>query len=56
MPAYLLIHVLIRTVILVVLCTLAIRSGYRIGYRDAISGRPPRIRIFDLDDNEEDDA
>ena len=56
MPTYLLVHVLVSTVILVAVVTLAVRSGYRIGYRDAISGRPPRIRIFDLDDNEEDDA
>ena len=56
MPVYILVHVLIRTVILVVLCTLAIRSGYRIGFRDSSAGRPARIRIFDLDDNEEDDA
>ena len=56
MPVYMLVHVLVSTVILLAIVTLAVRSGYRIGYRDAISGRPPRIRIFDLDDNEEDDA
>ncbi len=56
MPAYLLVHVLIRTVILVVLCTLAIRSGYRIGYRDYMLGRRPRIPLLERDDDPGDTA
>lgn len=39
------IHALIRTVIVFVLATLAVRAGYRIGYRDALLGRRPRIPV-----------
>lgn len=55
MPVHMLIYSLVRTAILVVLCTLAVRSGYRIGYRDALLGRPPRIPVrlisCELDDS-----
>lgn len=51
MPVYMLVHALIRTVVLVVLCTLAIRSGYRIGFRDSAAGRPARIPLLERDDD-----
>ena len=56
MPADLLIHALIRAVILVVLAVLAVRSGYRIGFRDSAAGRPARIPLLELDDDPDDSS
>ena len=45
----------IRVAITIALATLFFRSGYRFGYRDAIAGRKPRIRIFSLDEDDQPD-
>ena len=47
---------LVRVVLTIALATVLLRVGYRIGYRDAVSGRPPRIRIFNLDEYDEDES
>ncbi len=41
---------LVRVVLTIALATVIIRSGYRIGYRDAVTGHPARIRVPRLDD------
>ena len=56
MPAYLLVHVLVSTAILLAIVTLAVRSGYRIGYRDYMLGRRPRIPLLERDDDSSDTA
>ena len=40
----------VRFVLSITLATVIIRSGYRIGYRDAVTGHPARIRVPRLDD------
>ncbi|MBR3327316.1 MAG: hypothetical protein IKG22_08350 [Atopobiaceae bacterium] len=45
---------LVRVVLTIALATVIIRSGYRIGYRDAVSGRPARIRVPRFDDEPDD--
>lgn len=42
---------LVRVVLTIALATVTLRVGYRIGYRDAMSGRPMRIRVPKLDDD-----
>jgi len=46
---------IIKVAITIALATLFVRSGYRIGYRDAIAGRKPRIRVFSLDEDDHPD-
>ena len=45
----------VRFVLSIALATVIIRSGYRIGYRDAVSGRLARIRVPRVDDVDEPD-
>jgi len=42
---------IVRVAITIALATLFFRCGYRTGYRDAIAGRKPRIKIFSLDED-----
>lgn len=46
---------IIRIVITIALVTLFFRSGYRIGYRDAMLGRSSRIPVPRLDEDDQPD-
>lgn len=55
MPSTAIILAVIRVVITIALATLFVRSGYRIGYRDAMLGRSSRIPVYGLDKDDQPD-